>query len=54
MLLDRGVLSTNTTDLLGRTLESASAADVARADAFLHDYTTQKATMISQKLVSAF
>jgi len=53
VLLDRGALSTNTTDLLGRSFESAPAADVGRADAFLEDYTTQKATMVSQKLVSA-
>jgi len=53
IFLDRGVLSTNTTDLLGRSLESAAAADVGRADAFLDDYTTRKATMVSQKLVSA-
>lgn len=53
IFLDRGVLSTNTKDLLGRSFESAAAADVARADAFLDDYTTQKATMVSQKLASA-
>jgi len=51
IFLDRGVLSTHTGDLSGRTLESA-AADVGRADAFLDDYTTQKATMVSQTLAS--
>ena len=52
IFLDRGVLSSNTRDVSGRTLESAAAADVGRADAFLDDYTTQKATMVSQKLAS--
>jgi len=53
IFLDRGALSASTTDLLGRNLESAAAADLGRADAFLDDYTRQKATMVSQKLVSA-
>ena len=46
-------LSTNTTDLLGRSFESVAATDVGRADACLNHYTTRKATMVSQKLVSA-
>jgi hypothetical protein len=53
IFLDRGVLSANTRDLSGRSLESAAAADVGRADAFLDDYTTQKTTMVSQTLASA-
>jgi len=53
IFLDRGALSTNTTDLFGRNLESTSAGDVARADAFLEDYTARKATMVSQTLLSA-
>jgi len=53
IFLDRGGLSTNTTDLLGRSFESATAIDIGRADAFLNDYTTRKATMVSQKLVPA-
>ena len=52
IFLDRGALSTTTTDLLDRSFESRAAADVARADAFLHDYTAQKATMVAQRLVS--
>ena len=52
IFLDRGVLSTNTNDLLGRGFQSAAAADFGRADAFLHDYTTRKATMVSQTLAS--
>ena len=53
IFLDRGVLSTNTTDLLGRSFESAVATDLGRADAFLNDYTLRKATMVSQTLVPA-
>jgi hypothetical protein len=52
IFLDRGPLSTGTTDLFGRGLESITAADAARVDAFLTDYTTQKPTMVSQTLVS--
>ena len=52
MFLDRGALSTTTTDLRGQSFESPAAADVGRADAFLHDYTAQKATMVAQRLVS--
>src|SRR4030095_7649620 len=48
-----GGLSTNTTDLLGRSFESALPIYIGRADAFLNDYTTRKATMVSQKLVPA-
>jgi hypothetical protein len=51
IFLDRGVLSPDTTDLLGRSLESSSD-DASRADAFLRDYTAKKATMVSQRLVS--
>ena len=53
IFLDRGPLSTDTTDLFGRGLESTVGTDVARADAFLLDYTTRKATMVSQRLVSS-
>jgi capsular polysaccharide biosynthesis protein len=53
IFLDRGVLSSDTTDLLGRSFESTTAADSGRADAFLNDYTARKATMVSQKLVPA-
>jgi hypothetical protein len=53
IFLDRGRLSSNTTDLFGRSFQSASATDVGRADAFLADYTATKATMVSQTLVSA-
>ena len=52
IFLDRGVLSTTTTDLLGRSFESPAAGSVARADAFLHDYTSEKATMVAQRMVS--
>jgi hypothetical protein len=50
IFVDRGTLSTNTTDLAGRRFGSTSSDD-ARADAFLADYTTRKATMVSQSLV---
>jgi hypothetical protein len=53
IFLDRGALSRNTTDLIGRSLESTAGVDMARADAFLDDYVTRKATMVSQPLVSA-
>ena len=53
IFLDRGALSTTTTDLFGRHLESTPTADIGRADAFLEDYTTRKATMVSQTLLSA-
>jgi hypothetical protein len=52
VFLDRGSLSSNTTDLMGRTFESTMAAETDRADAFLKDYTTRKATMVSQTLDS--
>jgi hypothetical protein len=52
IFLDQGILSGDTTDLHGRTPEASAGADAARADAFLHDYTTRKATMVSQTLVS--
>ena len=52
IFLDRGILSGGTTDLQGRTLEGSAGGEAARADAFLHDYTTRKATMVSQPLVS--
>ena len=53
IFLDRGALSTHTTDLRGRSFESTAGADDGRAEAFLDDYTTRKATMVSQRLVSA-
>ena len=52
IFVDRGILSVDTTDLLGRTLAATSGEDATRADDFLHDYTTRKATMVSQKVVS--
>ena len=54
MFVDRGSLSTSTTDLSGRAFEPGptAAADAARADAFLADYTSTKATMVSQTLES--
>ena len=53
IFLDRGALSTNTTDLLGRPFDATAEGDTARADAFLDDYITRKATMVSQPLASA-
>jgi hypothetical protein len=53
IFLDRGGLSSDTKDLLGRTLESTSEAETRRADAFLDDYKTSKATMVAQPLMSA-
>lgn len=53
IFLDRGALSTDTTDLLGRTFESTSGAATRRADAFLDDYRLRKATMVAQPLMSA-
>ena len=50
---DRGGLSSDTKDLLGRTFESTSEAETRRADAFLDDYKTRKATMVAQPLMSA-
>ena len=52
IFVDRGILSADTTDLLGRGFDSAAGDEAARADDFLHDYTTRKATMVSQKVVS--
>jgi len=53
IFVDRGTLSPDTTDLLGRRFESAAATDVARAESFLRDYTSGKATMVSQTLAPA-
>jgi hypothetical protein len=53
IFLDRGALSADTTDLLGRTFESPAAADVDRAESFLRDYTAGKATMVSQTVAAA-
>jgi hypothetical protein len=53
IFVDRGTLSPDTTDLLGRSFDAtAGGEDAARADAFLRDYTTTKATMVSQNIVS--
>jgi len=49
VFVDRGGLSPDTTDLAGRQFESAPPDDLARADAFLEDYTTRKATMVAQR-----
>ena len=49
IFVDRGQLSANTTDLGGRTWSSVTA-DQPRARAFLRDYTSAKATMVSQRL----
>ena len=53
IFLDRGALSMDTTDLRGRTFESASGVETRRADAFLDDYQVRKATMVAQPLMSA-
>jgi hypothetical protein len=51
IFLDRGALSATTTDLFGRDAEAMTAPpDLARADRFLADYTTHKATMVSQAM----
>lgn len=52
VFLDRGRLSADTTDLLGRGPDVATTADAGRAEAFLADYTARKATMVSQRLLS--
>jgi hypothetical protein len=54
IFVDRGALSTSTTDLLGRSFEPGRTADdaAARANAFLDDYKSRKATMVSQTLGS--
>lgn len=54
MFVDRGPLTTSTTDLVGRGFEAqpTTPGDAARADAFLLDYTSRKATMVSQTLES--
>jgi hypothetical protein len=52
VFVDRGSLSADTTDLMGHTFESTPAAETDRAEAFLKDYTTRKATMVSQTLDS--
>ena len=50
VFVDRGPLSPDTTDLMGRNWETATppAADLQRANAFLQAYTTQKATMVAK------
>jgi hypothetical protein len=55
VFVDAGVLSASTTDLSGRSFDPAPQVptDAARADAFLLDYTSRKATMVSQTLESA-
>jgi hypothetical protein len=53
IFIDRGVLSTNTTDLCGRSLESTATTDGSRAQRFLEDYTAQKPTMVAQTVASA-
>lgn len=49
IFLDKGELSANTMDLAGRDWRSV-AVDNGRAQAFLRDYTSSKATMVSQEL----
>src|SRR4029453_1063282 len=49
IFVDTGELSANTIDLAGRDWR-AGAADHDRAQAFLRDYTSSKATMVSQQL----
>ena len=49
IFLDKGELSANTTDLAGHDWRSV-AVDNGRAQAFLRDYTSSKATMVSQQL----
>jgi hypothetical protein len=51
MILDRGPLSADTLDLRGKGIEAAGTEDLGRAEAFLHDYTTRKATMVSQPVL---
>jgi hypothetical protein len=53
IFLDRGALSTTTTDLLDRDFDATAMTDLARADRFLADYTTHKSTMVSQTMVPA-
>jgi hypothetical protein len=53
IFLDRGRLSSDTTDLFGRGPDAPSSGDEGRVDAFLNDYTAKKATMVSQRLLSA-
>jgi hypothetical protein len=49
IFIDEGQLSSNTTDLAGRSWNSV-VADDARAQAFLREYMSAKATMVSQRL----
>ena len=53
IFLDRGPLSTNTTDLAGRTFESVAESELPRAVDFLQEYATLRATMVSQTLAAA-
>src|SRR5215471_3634532 len=52
IFLDRGRLSGDTSDLVGRGPVAEATADDGRAEAFLRDYTARKATMVSQRLLS--
>ena len=52
IFIDQGPLSGSTTDLLGQDVGSLPSVDADRVEAFLTDYTTLKATMVSQRLVS--
>ena len=53
IFLDRGPLSTNTTDLAGRTFESVAETELPRAVDFLQEYVTLRATMVSQTIAAA-
>jgi hypothetical protein len=52
VFLDRGTLSASVVDLQGRDVDERGPVDTDRADAFLAAYTSAKATMVSQRLVS--
>ena len=51
IFVDRGALTTNTTDLFGRRFDDNPSTELGRADAFLDEYTARKATMVAQTLV---
>lgn len=47
IFVDTGTLSTDTITLSGHRFDPTARDEATRADAFLHDYTTEKATMVS-------
>jgi len=52
IFVDRGTLSADTMDLRGNAFDTTAGEDITRADDFLNDYTSSKATMVSQRVVS--